>query len=188
MQPTFEIILTSCRAIFEKKLLDYGPTWLVFRWVSLADQIFIKLSRLRSLEESPGERKIEDTPRDEYYGIINYCLIGLMKEEGVLPLPEDVLQEPGLLDTVPSGYILARYDAARDRATALLEKKNHDYGEAWRGMATASITDQMLIKIFRIKHMLGSGRTVHADDDLPAQLMDILNYSLFALLKGDLNG
>ena len=182
MEKSFEKILTDCRAIFEKKLRDYGPTWLIFRWISLVDQIFIKLSRLRALEESGGERRVADTPRDEYYGVINYCLVGLMKDESMLPPPEEILRNPAVLDNLPLDAILARYDAATARALSLMEQKNHDYGAAWQGMAVTSITDQMLVKVLRMKHILTSNRTLPAADSLPAQLMDILNYCLFALM------
>ena len=182
----FSPTLAQCRVIFHKKLLDYGPTWLIFRWPSLIDQIFIKLSRLRALEESGGVRRVDDPPADEYYGIINYCLIGLMKDEGQLPGEDHLLQNPDALTELPSGNIMARYDDAAARALSLLDRKNHDYGEAWRGMAVSSITDQMLIKVLRMKHILGSGRAMDKDDDLPAQLMDVLNYCLFALALTDI--
>jgi len=181
MSTVFDQSLAQCRAIFEKKLLDYGPTWLIFRWPSLADQIFIKLSRLRALEESGGKRRVADTPRDEYYGVINYCLVGLMKDAGLLPIPEAILHETSLLDNLPPAEIMGQYDDAARKALTLLSQKNHDYGEAWRGMAVTSITDQMLIKILRIKHMLSADRALEEADSLPAQLMDILNYSLFSL-------
>ncbi len=182
MEAAFDNTVAACRSIFKSKLQDYGPTWLVFRWPSLIDQIFIKIGRLRTLEESDGTRMVEDTPQQEYYGIINYCLVGLMKEAGRLPAPEEILADPARLSDIPEGDILRQYDAAADRVKTLLLQKNHDYGDAWRSMAVKSITDQMLIKVLRIKHMLRSDRQVEAADSLPAQLMDILNYSLFSLL------
>ena len=177
----FAALLAECREVFNRKLLDYGPVWLVFRRVSLADQVFIKLCRLRSLEEAPESRRVEDTPRDEYIGIVNYCIMALMKEEGGLPPPQDVLENPRLLESLPLADILRSYDGAAARAGELLERKNHDYGEAWKDMDVRSITDQMLVKILRIKHMLSSRREMAKADSLPAQFMDILNYSLFSL-------
>ncbi|MDR3207868.1 MAG: DUF1599 domain-containing protein [Oscillospiraceae bacterium] len=189
MSTSFDRTLGECRGIFASKLMDYGPTWLVFRWVSLVDQIFIKLTRLRTLEETGGDRLVEDTPGDEYRGVINYCLVGLMKWEGRLPAGADVLAGPEGLDAVPAADILAAYDRAAAQAKALLARKNHDYGEAWRSMAPASITDQMLIKTLRLKHMLASDRQLAEANSLPAQLMDILNYCLFGieLTRGHFN-
>ncbi|MCL2747590.1 MAG: DUF1599 domain-containing protein [Oscillospiraceae bacterium] len=178
----FERILADCRGIFQEKLLDYGPAWLAFRWLSLVDQIYIKLCRIRALEEAPDERMVADAPRDEYLGIINYCLVGLMKDEGTLPTAEAVVREPSVLESLDCGDILGRYDAAASRALGLLAKKDHDYGAAWRGMAVSSITDQMIVKILRVKHILDSPRRLAAADSLPAQFMDILNYCLFSLI------
>ena len=182
MDADIEKIIAACRTIFSEKLLDYGPVWLVFRWISLTDQIFIKLCRLRSLEEADGQRQVADTPEDEYRGIINYCLIGLMKDGGHLPSPEEVLQNPNLLDDLPPDDILCHYDAQVSRALLLLSQKNNDYDSAWRGMALPSITDQMLMKILRVKHILSSPRELESVDSLPSQLTDILNYSIFSLL------
>lgn len=182
IETRFDETVSACRAIFEKKLSAYGPTWLLFRWPSLIDQLWIKLKRLRTLEESTGSRLVEDTPADEYRGLINYCLIGLMKAGGTLPSPEDALESPSLvLDGDPMEYLRA-YDAAAAEARALLARKNHDYGDAWRGMAVESVTDQMLIKALRLKHILQKHRDVPEADGIAAQLSDILNYSVFSLI------
>jgi hypothetical protein len=34
-----------------------------------------------------------------------------------------------------------------------MEDKNHDYGEAWRDMRISSLTDLILMKIFRVKQI-----------------------------------
>ena len=36
---------------------------------------------------------------------------------------------------------------------ALLQNKNHDYDEAWRDMRISSITDIILMKLFRVKQI-----------------------------------
>ncbi|MDR2670258.1 MAG: DUF1599 domain-containing protein [Oscillospiraceae bacterium] len=181
METLFDETLGVCRAIFTEKLLDYGPTWLVFRWVSLIDQIWIKLRRLRTLEQADTPAQVADTPADEYHGVINYCVIGLMKASGALPGDDAVLADPALLHARDTAALLACYDGAAACARALLLRKNHDYGGAWRGMAVPSITDQMLVKTLRIKHILLTRRAVPEPDGIAAQLSDILNYCLFSL-------
>jgi hypothetical protein len=181
MDDLFDRTLGVCRAIFEKKLLDYGPTWLVFRWVSLVDQIWIKLRRLRTLEQSDTPARVADTPADEYCGVINYCVIGLMKASGALPADDAALADPTLLHTCDTAALLACYDGAVAQARALMLRKNHDYGDAWRGMAVPSITDQMLIKTLRVKNILLARRAVPEADGIAAQLSDIFNYCLFSL-------
>ena len=46
----FEQTIGECRALFEKKLHDYGASWRILRPESLTDQLFIKAKRIRSLE------------------------------------------------------------------------------------------------------------------------------------------
>ena len=46
----FEDILALCRALFVKKMQDYGPSWRIMRPQSLTDQIFIKAKRIRGIE------------------------------------------------------------------------------------------------------------------------------------------
>ena len=46
----FTKVMAECRALFEKKLHDYGASWRILRPSSLTDQLFIKAKRIRSLE------------------------------------------------------------------------------------------------------------------------------------------
>ena len=46
----FKEAIRECRALFAKKLHDYGPSWRILRPMSLTDQLFIKAKRIRSLE------------------------------------------------------------------------------------------------------------------------------------------
>ncbi len=175
----FDAVILRTRAIFARKLADYGPTWLLFRPTSLLDQIWIKLKRLRTLEET--ENLVGDTPEDEYFGIINYCLIGLLRDDPALPDTDTCVDDTERL-RLPQETVLRAYDAATARARALLIQKNHDYGSAWQSMAVSSITDQMLIKIMRTRHLLEEQRRVPDPDSWQAQLCDTLNYCLFSLL------
>ena len=46
----FDNALAMCRDVFVKKLKDYGASWRIMRPESVTDQIFIKATRIRSLE------------------------------------------------------------------------------------------------------------------------------------------
>ena len=64
-----------------------------------------------------------------------------------------------------------------------MEDKNHDYGEAWRDMRMSSLTDLILMKIFRVKQIEDNkGKTI-ISEGVDANYMDMLNYSVFALIK-----
>src|SRR5579859_5505241 len=74
----YKDVMTACKALFAKKTHDYGTAWRVLRLPSITDQIFIKAQRIRSIQEK-GLQKVEDSIKDEFIGIINYCLIAIMQ-------------------------------------------------------------------------------------------------------------
>ena len=71
-------VIASCKALFEKKTRDYGTAWRILRLPSITDQIFIKAQRIRSIQEK-GAQRVDDPIRDEFIGIINYCIIALIQ-------------------------------------------------------------------------------------------------------------
>src|SRR5688572_33238634 len=74
----YKEVIATCKALFEKKTRDYGTAWRILRLSSITDQIFIKAQRIRSIQEK-GTQKVSDPIRDEFVGIINYCLIALIQ-------------------------------------------------------------------------------------------------------------
>ena len=55
MQKTLEQydnVTSKCKALFEKKMYDYGSAWRILRLSSLTDQIFIKAQRIRGLQKN----------------------------------------------------------------------------------------------------------------------------------------
>ncbi|RYD74551.1 MAG: DUF1599 domain-containing protein [Sphingobacteriales bacterium] len=161
-----------CRDLFQKKTQDYGTSWRIMRTPSLIDQIFIKAQRLRSIEEK-GEQKVNDSIEGEYIGIINYSIITLIQKE------------LGESNEVENDYtnLFRLYDEKAAQAKALMEQKNHDYGEAWREMYISSFTDLILSKLLRIRQILqNKGKTI-ASEGIDANLYDMINYAVFAMIK-----
>lgn len=168
----YDQILAHCRDLFEKKTRDYGTAWRILRTPSLTDQIYIKAARIRSIEEK-GTQKVADNVRDEYIGMINYCIMALVQ----LELPADAPTELAVATA------LAAYDKQRDITRALLLDKNHDYGEAWREMRLSSLTDLILMKLLRIKQIEDNAGQTLVSEGVDAGYRDIINYSVFALIK-----
>ncbi|MBL7902978.1 MAG: DUF1599 domain-containing protein [Bacteroidia bacterium] len=161
-----------CKDIFLKKMHDYGTAWRNLRLASLTDQIFIKAQRIKSIEEK-GSQKVSDDIRGEYIGIINYCLIALIQLE---------LINDKRLD-LPAAEVEFLYNKYLKATKQLMEDKNHDYGEAWRDMRVSSLTDLILMKIFRVKQIEDNeGKTV-ISEGVDANYMDMINYSVFALIR-----
>jgi len=164
--------MAHCRDIFVKKNSDYGPSWRILRISSLIDQIFIKAQRLRSIEEKKHQ-KVEERIENEYYGIINYCIITLVQLQ---------LGESFELDN-QNELLLKLYDEKANQAEELMESKNHDYGEAWRQMYVSSFTDMILSKLLRIKQIIQNDGKTSISEGIDANLFDMINYAIFALIR-----
>ncbi len=168
----FEQVIDLCRDVFTKKMEDYGVAWRVLRPHSLTDQIFIKAQRIRSLEIKE-ERKVDEDSKGEYIGIVNYAIIALIQLElGYAETTED-----------DKNKILELYNNYATEALELMKRKNHDYDEAWRSMRTSSYTDLILMKLYRTKQIEDNeGKTI-ISEGIDANYFDMINYSVFALIK-----
>lgn len=178
----FEAVTARSREIFASKLLTYGPSWLVFRNRSLADKLWIKAKRIRELEELGDDHRIPEGRETEYLALINYSAVALMRLWHGSELPNDELLHGGDGSDVDADHVLALYDDVLDGTRDLLDRKNHDYGEAWRQMEVSSMTDLILGKIIRIKSILDAERDGDGAD-LAAEFADIINYAVFAVSK-----
>lgn len=168
----YDEVIAVCKSLFLKKTKDYGTAWRILRPASITDQIFIKAQRIRTLEEKKVSKVGEDVT-SEYIGIVNYCVIAMMQ----LQLTEEHPLELGV-DAVEK-----LFDEHVNSTKELMFAKNHDYGEAWRDMRISSLTDLILMKIFRVKQIEDNlGRTV-ASEGINANYQDMLNYAVFALIK-----
>ncbi len=165
-------VIAKCYDIFKKKTIDYGTAWRILRLPSLTDQIFIKAQRIRSIQEK-GEQKVDEDISSEFIAIINYCIIALIQ----INLAEDSRNE------IPAEEVLPQYQNEAELTRDLLLAKNHDYGEAWRDMRISSITDIILMKIYRTKQIEdNSGKTL-ISEGVDANYRDMINYCVFCLIK-----
>jgi hypothetical protein len=160
----------KCRELFEKKNTDYGDSWRILRPKSVTDQIMIKALRIRSIEEK-GVTKVGESIEDEFIGIYNYGIIGLMQ-----------LKYSGKTENMSVSEIMAMYDHELEETRNLMLKKNHDYGEAWREMRVSSFTDLILMKINRTKQIEDNSGNTLVSEGIDANYQDMMNYSIFALI------
>lgn len=168
----FEVVITLCCEIYEKKLMDYGPSWRIMRPESITDQILIKAKRIRSLEIKK-ESKINEGIKPEFIGIVNYGVIGLIQLE--LGFSDHV--------DIANGKALELYNKHITATKELMYAKNHDYDEAWRLMRVSSYTDLILTKLNRIKEIENNNGKVSVSEGIDANYQDIINYALFGLIK-----
>ena len=168
----FDEVIGGCRDLFTKKTHDYGTAWRILRTPSMTDQIFIKAQRIRTLEEK-GQSKVGEGIDDEFVGIINYCLIALIQ----ISLVDDERME------IPFDELEPLYDHWTAATMGLLENKNHDYGEAWRDMRVSSMTDIVLMKLFRVKQIEDNQGNTLVSEGIEANYQDMINYAVFCLIK-----
>ena len=164
-------VINVCRDIFSKKTKDYGTAWRILRPSSLTDQLFIKAQRIRTVQET-GENKVGEDIEGEFIAIVNYCIMAIIQ------LEERELKEMEL----PTEVAVSLYEKYANEAFELMEKKNHDYGEAWRDMRVSSLTDLILQKILRVKQIEDNNGTTIISEGIDANYYDMLNYSVFALI------
>lgn len=167
----YEKIINECRSLFIKKMKDYGSAWRILRLSSLTDQIFIKAQRIRSIQELK-HKKINEDEQVEFIGIINYSIMTLIQLKlGVSESPDIDLKKA-----------LKEYDIEKNKTLDLMIAKNHDYGEAWKDMRVSSLTDLIIQKLLRVKQIENNkGKTI-ISEGISANYMDIINYSIFALI------
>ncbi len=168
----YDHVIKICRDIFVKKTRDYGTAWRILRPSSLTDQLFIKANRIRSLEIKKVSKVGEDI-HGEFIALVNYSIMGMIQ------------LEKGHADEVDmdADEAIKLYDHYFETAKQLMMKKNHDYGEAWRSMRISSYTDLILQKIHRTKQIEDNqGKTI-ISEGIDANYLDMINYSVFALIK-----
>jgi hypothetical protein len=170
----YDKVIAACRNTFLKKTKDYGTSWRVYRTISIADQIYIKAKRIRTIQEKK-QQMIGDGIKSEFEGMLNYSIIGLIQ----LEINND---EPEQLDLAK---VEQYYEAKVEEAKKLMLNKNHDYGEAWREMSQESFADLILAKILRIKQIVSNEGVTLVSEGIDANYFDILNYSVFALILID---
>ena len=168
----FEQVIKICRDLFSNKLTDYGASWRILRPQSVTDQILIKAKRIRSLEEK-GVSKVGEGIEPEFIAIVNYGIVGLIQLE--LGFTDSVDMQPY--------EVMELYDKHMTITKELMYAKNHDYDEAWRSMRQSSYTDLILTKIYRTKQIEENRGETLVSEGIDANYMDMINYSLFALIK-----
>lgn len=168
----FKSVMQECRSLFEKKLHDYNASWRMLRPSSLTDQLLIKARRIRSIEVK-GKALVEDDIRSEFVALINYGIVGLIQLEKGFADSVDISNEEAM----------TLYDKYAEVVLQLMLRKNHDYNEAWRMMRVSSYTDFILTKIERVKEIENLNGGTLVSEGIDANYMDIINYSVFGVIK-----
>lgn len=167
----YDAIARRCRNLFADKTADYGTAWRILRTSSLTDQIFIKANRIRTLQET-GEARVDEGIESEFLGIVNYSFMAIVQGRLGAEAPLELGEAEAL----------RLYDEAAIEVRALMMRKNHDYGEAWRDMRVSSLDDLILMKVLRVKQIEDNAGQTKVSEGVEANYMDMANYAIFALI------
>lgn len=170
----YDRVVEACMDLFRKKGHDYGTAWRILRVPSLTDQVLIKAQRIRTLQQK-GISKVDEGIRPELMGIVNYAAMALVQ------IGQGVAEQPDM----DADDALRHVQEQVAQARSLMERKNHDYGEAWRGMRISSLVDLILVKLLRIKQIEDNQGRTKVSEGVDANFLDILNYAVFALILLD---
>ena len=162
--------VSLCRRTFMAKTWDYGTSWRVLRPISIADQLYIKARRIRTLQET-HEARVKEDKTGEFRAMVNYGIIGLIQ-----------LSDPNGPAEVHPDEVANWYDEKMAIVFQTMLDKNHDYGEAWRDMSQESFVDLILMKILRIRQIVANEGKTLVSEGIDSNFIDIINYSLFALI------
>ena len=101
---------------------------------------------------------------------------------------EDTTNPKILSADISNEEAMALYDKYAKEALELMLAKNHDYDEAWRSMRVSSYTDLILMKIYRTKQIESLAGNTLVSEGIDANYMDMINYSVFGLIKIEFEG
>ena len=151
----YKKIINICKDIYLKKSKDYGSAWRILRVPSLTDQIFIKAQRIRSVQEK-NTMKVNEDIENEFIGIINYCIMAIIQ----LEYKDDEIE-------INLNKLEELYDIYSEDTMNLLANKNHDYDEAWKEMRISSMTDIILMKLYRTKQIESNDGKTLISEEIP---------------------
>lgn len=169
LPPLTKTVVERCRQRALERFRKYGASWLVLRPTTLTDLLFIKASRIRTVEER-GKQLVGEDIMEDFMALVNYAVLELIALNEQLPPPSRISEQ----------WFTYAYNRQIEHALALMSRKNHDYGDAWRQMRISSFIDLILSKLARIKQMENRSGT---PEDISAELYDITNYALLALIR-----
>lgn len=164
----FDALIASQTDFFAKNIEEYFTPLEIFGEKTIRDLIYEIAWQTRDIEEG----KLIGDYLFQFKRLIDYSVIALLKTEFNLELCKKFDTEK-----FTKNHLLHLKEAKE-----LMQRKNHDYGEAWRSMRITSMTDLILMKLIRVKQIQENDGKTLVSEGTPANFYDIINYSFFALI------
>jgi hypothetical protein len=80
----YDAVVADARNLMIQKNHDYGDSWRLVRLTSLTDKIYVKVLRIKQLEDLAASGKsplVSEGIESEYRDILNYAAFSLIKME-----------------------------------------------------------------------------------------------------------
>ncbi len=175
----YDKVISEAKKEFIEKNKKYGNSLDVYNANGILSKIFIKLYRIKSIQDA-GEYKVEgETIEKEFPGVVNYCLYGIIIAQQIAS---------GIRILYEKELLFAEYDKAVTITRSLFQKKNHDYGEAWRQLSVSYMTQECLSKYERTQKMYKDmkfkpEKQAELQKEFIEVFSDICNYSIFCSIR-----
>nr|QLH94013.1 hypothetical protein [Blattabacterium sp.] len=155
----YNIISKKCKFHFKKK---FSKIYLFFINFEKNNIINIILSKIHN---------------NKWIDVINLCIIAIFfHEKNIINMNILISMEKYICNNY--------YDVCMEKAKFIMNKKNLDYGEAWKIMNPSSIKDIIVQKILRIQNIEENSPVIeNFSEKIFDNYIDILNYSIFILIK-----
>lgn len=164
--PQYPEWLKKAQVIFTQKRQQYGESWRALSFPSLIDLLLIKAHRLRTLYQQNRQHKpaTGEKPIEDWLSLVNYGALALASLGKNPEIPVEELLKQNL-----------------ELAQNTLERKNADYGDAWRLMRPLAFAEFILMKLERLRQMDHDLYTHHGA--IRDNLIDIINYAILFLCQ-----
>lgn len=174
----YDNIIAQCKNEFVEKNKKYGNSLDPYDANGVLSKIFIKLYRIKSIQEEGTYLVENESIEKEVPGIVNYCLYGLILARQIVS---------GMRICYEEELLFKEYDISAAATRALFQKKNHDYGEAWRDLSVSYMTQECLVKFTRMKNLYAKlkfekDRRAELQKEFIEVFSDICNYQIFCAI------
>lgn len=168
MKKQYFSILELCKNIFIEKNKKYGNSFDFFRPEGITDQILIKIKRIIKIQNTKVAL-VNESISESLTSIINYSIINILKQNKKTEIENfDLIND---------------YICIVEKCFDILEKKNHDYDDAWKELRNKGIIDLIHVKIRRIIEMENIGLNESDHENYLENFIDIINYSVLYIIK-----
>lgn len=173
MLPAYDTVIMMVDMVFQKKAHDYGASWRILRPISIIDQVFIKARRIRNIIEIKEQRITGDGNdiKSEFIGIVNYSAMGCIQLQKKPVSVPDIKKEESIM----------LYEGVLKQAQSDMLNRTNGKEDVTSTIGIETLNDLILQTIVSMKSCFNTRGDI-LGGNLKQNLLDIINYAIFALM------